>query len=290
MLPTGRLVEFWDGGDPHGRAVLVHSGTPDPREAGRFSHRHGVSAGVRLICLNRPGYGGTTPADASLAVGGRDTAELAAELGLDDYAVIGTSGGGPFAVATGAVDPVHVRAIAVVAGIGPWTLLDEVPEVPESEDRADWRAILEMADAGDTAGARTAFVAEAVREYGGLADLDREAQIAAFFGGYESPLLNDPEFTDIVSDEIRTVLDSFDGYAFDLLAYGGPWDIDPSDVRAATTLWYGAEDAVCPPGHGQWLAERITGSTLVVLPGADHLEVCTGHKPEVLAAMLAQWS
>jgi pimeloyl-ACP methyl ester carboxylesterase len=289
VLPTGRLVEFWDGGDPAGRPVLIHSGTPDPREAGRLSHRLGLSAGLRLICLNRPGYGGTTPADPSLAIVGRDAAGLAVELGLDEYGVVGMSGGGPFAVATAVVDPTHVRAVGVVAGMGPWRVLDDPSEDSENVERAEGRILLAQADAGDLAGARAGFVAEAVRDFGGLADLDDEARVAAFMGGYESPRLKDPEFCDIVADEIRVVLESFHGYAFDSLAWGGPWDVDPSDVRAATTLWYGADDDVCPPRYGQWLADRIAGSKMVVFPGADHMEAITGHKPEVFAALLAQW-
>jgi pimeloyl-ACP methyl ester carboxylesterase len=243
-----------------------------------------------LICLNRPGYGGTTPSDPSLEVVGRDAAGLAVELGLDEYAVVGTSGGGPFAVATGVVDPVHVRAVAIVAGVGPWRLLDDVPEDPETEDRGVWRAPLAMADAGDVAGARARFVAEALQDFGGLAELEGDAQVAAFMGESDSPRMQNPEFRDVVVDEIQALLDSFEGYAFDLLAWGGTWDVDPSDVKAATTLWYGAEDAVCPPRHGQWLADRITGSTLVVLPGADHMEACMGHRSDIFAALLADWS
>ena len=57
---------------------------------------------MRLVALNRPGYGGSTPSAApSLLATGRDTAALADVLGLQDYAVLGISGGGPFALATG---------------------------------------------------------------------------------------------------------------------------------------------------------------------------------------------
>ena len=38
---------------------------------------------------------------------------------------------------------------------------------------------------------------------------------------------------------MRAVFASADGYVFDNLAWGGIWDVDPSDVAAPTLLRYG---------------------------------------------------
>src|SRR5215212_9396564 len=127
VLPDGRVLEFWDGGDPQGRPVVFHPGTPSCRVLGRYGHEAALSAGVRLLAVSRPGYGGSTATSTvpSLMATGRDTAALAAAAGLEEYAVLGTSGGGPFAVAAAVADPDVVRAVGVVAGIGPWRLLNE---------------------------------------------------------------------------------------------------------------------------------------------------------------------
>ena len=50
----------------------------------------------------------STGAPSLMAVG-RDTAALASQLGLDGYAVFGSSGGAPFAVASAVADPGAVR-------------------------------------------------------------------------------------------------------------------------------------------------------------------------------------
>ena len=97
---------------------------------------------MRLVSMSRPGYGGsTTLRTASLLAVGRDTAALANHLGLDDYAVVGCSGGGPFAVATAIADPDGVQALGVVEGVGLWRLLDEPSSLPEE------RAMLALLDA-----------------------------------------------------------------------------------------------------------------------------------------------
>jgi pimeloyl-ACP methyl ester carboxylesterase len=290
QLASGRLVEFWDGGDPAGSPLVMHTGTPDPRESGRLSHRHAVAAGIRLICINRPGYGGTTVAAPSLAQVGRDTAALATELGLDGYAVVGVSGGGPYAVATATADQDRVQAVGVVAGIGPWRLLNARPSDPGEDMWAVDRELLALADAGDFEGALAGFVAEAAKEFGPLADMDEHAQVIAFFGGTDGPRFQDPEFCDVVIDEIRVVLDSYAGYAFDNLAWGGPWDVDPREVRAPTTLWYGTADDICPPTHGAWLAERIERSELRLMPDENHVQVCMGHQPEVFSTLVKNGS
>ena len=80
-----------------------------------------VAARVRLVSVNRPGYGGSSLSTAeapSLLAVGKDTAALAALLGLEQYAVIGISGGGPFAAATAVADRDAVHALGVVDGTG----------------------------------------------------------------------------------------------------------------------------------------------------------------------------
>ena len=116
---------------------------------GTWGHEAAVSAGVRLVSVNRPGYGGSTATAGapSLLATGRDTAVLAAHLGCERYAVFGLSGGGPFAVAAAIAEPGHVGALGIVGGVGPWRVLDDKSRDP------DGRACLALLDAGNVAGA-----------------------------------------------------------------------------------------------------------------------------------------
>jgi pimeloyl-ACP methyl ester carboxylesterase len=286
VLGDGRVVDYWEGGDPDGRGMILHPGTPATRLLGRWGHEAAVAAGVRLISVSRPGYGGSTviPAEAPslLAVGG-DTAALAAHLGLGEYAVIGISGGGPFAVATAVADPNTVRAVGVVGGVGPWRLLDESSVYPEE------RECLALLDAGNVAGAWAGFRRLVDQDFDGLSALDDAARVDAILTGEESPLIHDEGYRAIWADNMRVVLDRRDGYVFDNLAWGGIWDIDPRDVEAPSLLWYGELDKGVPPAVGQWYADRIEGSHLVIVPGEGHLDVCDTHWPEVLAGLLRIW-
>jgi pimeloyl-ACP methyl ester carboxylesterase len=172
---------------------------------------------VRLVSVSRPGYGDSTStvgAPSLLAVG-RDTAALASHLGLDEYAVFGISGGGPFAVATAVADPGTVRALGVVAGVGPWRLLDEPSAYPEE------RECLALLDAGDVAGAWTGLLSLAERDYEPLVALDDAGRVDAMMAGEKSPLIHDEGYRAIWADNMRVVLSRLDGSVFDNLAWGG---------------------------------------------------------------------
>jgi pimeloyl-ACP methyl ester carboxylesterase len=285
-LPDGRVVEYWDGGDPSGRPLIFHPGTPETRVMGRWAHDAAVSAGVRLVSINRPGYGGSTPSTIpSLMRTGRDTAALAARIGLHEYALVGLSGGGPFAVASAVADPSHVHALGVVGGIGPWRVLDGSVRDPEGSK------CLDLHDAGDVAGAWDCMSRDVDQAYRGLAMLEDAARADAMLAriGAGSRLVHDEAYRAIWADNMRVVADGFDGSVFDNLAWGASWDVDPRNVAAPTLLWYGEPDVLCPPAHGQWYSERIAGSELIVLPGERHLDVIDGHWPEVLAGLLSIW-
>ncbi len=284
VLPDGRVVEYWEGGDPAGRPMLMHPGTPATRWLGRWGHQAAVTAGVRLVAVSRPGYGGstTTTEAPSLLAWGRDTATVASHLGMEEYAVVGISGGGPFAVATALADPGAVRALGIVGGVGPWRLLDDPSTLPEQ------RACLALLDAGDLAGARACLHVRMERLTSGLAELDDDARVDWVLEGEDSPLVHDAGYRAIWADTLRVVLDHLDGWVFDSLAWGATWDIDPTEVSAPTLLWYGAVEEDLPTGH--WYADRIAGAELVIVPGEGHLDVCDSHWPEVLGGLLRIWT
>jgi pimeloyl-ACP methyl ester carboxylesterase len=285
-LTDGRILEYWDGGDPAGRPVLEQPGTPATYALSLIQHDVAMDRGVRLVVVNRPGYGESSPSRASLAAIGRDAAELAQALGWGEYAVVGTSGGGPFASATAFIDRRAVRVLGVLAGVGPWRDLE-----PREED-ADERALWSTVGPGGPKEIRADYRALFDTEMGALRDLSDEARVEAILARFTSPLAADPAVRRGFAENFRVLLDGphgFDGAVTDCLAYGGAWDIDVTAITAATLLWYGESDTSCPPSHGEWYAERIAGARLTTLPGLDHLGVCAGSWALVLDSLLATW-
>jgi pimeloyl-ACP methyl ester carboxylesterase len=283
-LPDGRIFEYFDGGDPSGRPIFHQPGTPATRIMGKLWHQAAVTTGVRLISVSRPGYGGSTAIvdRPSLSAAGRDIAALATLLGLEQYAVVGASGGGPFTVAAAAVDPQRVRAVGVVAGIGPWRELADPSAEPEE------RACLARLDEGDLVGARAGLrdLVENVWQRG-LRELDDDARLDAWLGG--DPMAHDEAHRAIMAEAMREVLESTEGAVYDGLAHGGGWDFDLGAVQAPTLLWYGDADKIAPVTYGRWYAERIANAEFVIFPDEGHRTVGDSHRPEMLAALLQTW-
>jgi pimeloyl-ACP methyl ester carboxylesterase len=72
--PDGRTLMVQEGGDPTGRPVLRHGGSPNSRLLYGPHVRHAAEHGIRLISYDRPGYGGSTPKP------GRTIADCAADV------------------------------------------------------------------------------------------------------------------------------------------------------------------------------------------------------------------
>ena len=114
--PDGRILAIEEAGDPNGRPVLVHNGTPNSRHLYQPITIDAAVRGLRLISYDRPGYGGSSPQPGrSVADCAADVRAICAELGIGRLAMWGVSGGGPHVLACAALLPDLVIAAASLA-------------------------------------------------------------------------------------------------------------------------------------------------------------------------------
>jgi pimeloyl-ACP methyl ester carboxylesterase len=283
-LPDGRRVAVREGGDLDGAPVLFHHGTPASRHQAGLVEAAARRRGVRVISVNRPGYGAAPDTPPSLASVGADTVAVARAVGVREFVTAGVSGGGPYALATAIAGGGKVVEVVVVAGIGPWRIIqDAVPGDPERE-------LLSLTDEGRVEAALTGFRALAVADHRGLLEMDDdEAMVDAYLDGAPGDDLGwlDREKKLSWAADLREALARFDGYARDNVAWGGDWDIDVTAIGCPVRLYYGDQDRLVPPAHGRWLSERIPSATLVTLPGAGHGTASFGYWDDIFADITA---
>lgn len=102
QLPDGRTLGYAEYGNPQGRPLLYFHGYPSSRIEAEPADALARRCGIRLLALDRPGFGLSTPQAGrhrKLLDWPDDVRAFAAGLGLDRFAVMGLSGGGPFALA-----------------------------------------------------------------------------------------------------------------------------------------------------------------------------------------------
>lgn len=109
-------------GDPEGRPVFLMHGTPGSRLGPIPRSTVLYNLGVHLISFDRPGYGGSDRLiGRQVAAAAVDVQTIADELGLDRFAVVGRSGGGPHALACGALLAERVHRVAALVSLAPGT-------------------------------------------------------------------------------------------------------------------------------------------------------------------------
>lgn len=119
-LQDGRALASVEWGDPAGEAILEFHGLPSPREADTVSGEFLQQRGIRRICVDRPGVGFSDPSpNRTLLDWPRDVEQLVDALGVEHFAILGVSGGVPYALACAMDLPNRVTSVAAVSGLGP---------------------------------------------------------------------------------------------------------------------------------------------------------------------------
>jgi len=289
----GRVVRTLEAGALGGAPLLVFHPTPSSRLFVRQHADAALRTGVRLLGFSRPGSGGSTMTTPGLRVVAEDAARVADAAGVETFAVLGFSGGTPFAAATAALFPDRVRAVGLCAAVAPWQEIgDRGIEFDDELER-----LVDLAGR-DLAAALEGVRARGEREYADQLSLDDAALSAHLVADAGAP--DDEVLTPLLAmGQAITLRDAFDqdddeadygppvydGYAFDELAFSCPWDVDVRDVVAPTWIWQGSRDVVTPLDHARWYAAQIGDSTLVVRDGLGHLGSFEAHRDEMLATL-----
>ena len=116
-LPDGRTLAYTEIGAPGGPVALYFHGAPGSRLELVALDEAFAAVGVRVVTPDRPGYGGSTPRRGrTTADWADDVAALADHLGVERFAVMGLSSGGPYAVACASLLGDRVTGAIVAAG------------------------------------------------------------------------------------------------------------------------------------------------------------------------------
>lgn len=282
----GRVLRVRDAGDPHGSVVIYFHGTPGSRLDLAFGEVVAADHGVRLVSFDRPGYGGSTAASFGLASIARDTEAVADQLGVGHFATLGQSGGGPFALAAGAVLGDRVVRVGVASGAGPFEL---VPGAIDALDENDLGALALLP--GDPLGAANGFAAGFEPLLRLFAEASPSAIVSAFEGllsAHDQELMKEERFALAFATSMHESLvqGTAIGGGWDNVSWVGSWDVDITLIDCPVLLWYGEDDRFAPLAHGLWLRDHVKNARLVQRAGEGHLGLFE-HFAEMLGQLTA---
>src|SRR5579859_3209895 len=271
----GEMIRVEEFGEPGGKPVLVHPGSPGSRRLFRPDAELAAGEfGLRLISYDRPGYWGRPRRkDRRIADAITDIRHIAGALGIARMGVWGFSGGGSYALACAALLPELVTGAAVFASFAPYGSpgLDfcegmspeyagevELFFTDRTTARQNWRQ-----DA-DRLFATTSTPEGWMARWGDAAGSDdaRSWEVACH----------------LASSVRDSMADGDDGWWDDWTAILTPWGCDVTTIRVPVRLWHGADDQAVPVAHGRWLATHVPRIVAYISESEDHTNVEHNHK------------
>ena len=277
----GRRLGFAEFGPPDGKAVVWLHGTPGgrrqiPAEARSYAEAHGL----RIVGIDRPGIGSSTPhLYGSMADFPADLEVLADGIGLDDMVVIGLSGGGPYALAAGQALPGRVTAVGVLGGVAPTVGDDAIGGglVAIGKRLAPIIAIGRVPIGIGLTGV--------IRVIKPLASPGLDL-FARFSPAGDRALLERPEFKAMFLDDLLNgSRKQISAPLADVLLFSRHWGFELADVKVPVHWWHGDADHIIPFEHGVHGVSRLPNAELHVLPGESHLGGL-GAGEEILVTLL----
>jgi pimeloyl-ACP methyl ester carboxylesterase len=263
QLADGRTQQWLELGPSTSPPVLFCHGGNDCRLEARWIAPAVAAAGIRLITLDRAGFGGSTFSPSQSFVSGTDEVTgLLDHLGLDAVRVIGLSGGGPHALALAAAAPDRVTSVDLVASPCPW-------DQPGFLD-GTWLPIR-----------LTYLLARYAPDWmffplqRAMNDAERNLTYADRMPAPDARLLRDhPEVGQAMVTSVTAAhADGYRGAVQEWRHYTQPWGFALENVHASVRLWYGTDDGMAPPSMGEVLHRRLPNALLTIVPDRAHLSI-----------------
>jgi len=266
-LADGRWIACLRLGEPHGRPVLYFHGFPGSRLEARILADAASRAGVRLLAVDRPGFGESTfQPRRSIRQWSTDISAVTAALGVQRFSIVGMSAGAPYALACAVALAARVDQVALVSPLSPL-------------DGGHWprgmiarnRALLALAACAPVLARGTAhIIATWIR-------LSGDRYVRFMIAGLHSPdrdLFANPGYRSIMTENMMEALrHGGRGAAWELTLITQPWDLRLEDVHGPVRLWQGLADEILPATLAQNLARTLPACAARYIPAEGHLSL-----------------
>jgi pimeloyl-ACP methyl ester carboxylesterase len=279
-----RQISFAEFGAPQGRPVFWLHGTPGarrqiPTEARVYSEDHNI----RLIGVDRPGIGSSTPHRYSCILSFADDLRTIADtLGVDKMAVIGLSGGGPYALGCAAAMPDRIVVAGILGGVAP-TRGPEAISGGAMNLGVRIAPLLKLGGAPLRVGA--SMLVQSIRPVASPALY----AYAAVSPQADRHLLTRPEFKAMFLDDLLNgSRKQLDAPFNDVILFARDWGFRLDEVKVPVRWWHGDHDHIIPFSHGQHMVSLLPDAELFRLPEESHL-AGLGRGEEILSTLMKLW-
>jgi pimeloyl-ACP methyl ester carboxylesterase len=279
-LPDGRELAYEEYGDPAGEPVLSFHGGLSSRLDAAPAHQAALDLGVRLLSPDRPGIGRSTfQPGRRLLDWPADVAALTDALGIDRFAVMGWSCGGPYAAVCGARMSDRITAVGLLSSAVPLELVGTTKGLARDD-----RILLFLVRWAPRLA--SALLRVTIRD---ASERRLYREIRRSFPAVDRAALEERgSIVDAVAFVKESMRQGAEGCLQDYRVFGSPWGFDLSEVTVPVQIWEGEEDNTGPPEYRELLLRHLPRAQLSLVPGEGHLSLLQHQAPAILRHLTGQ--
>lgn len=273
-LKDGRTLGYAEFGNPKGYPVFYFHGWPVSRLSGKITDESAKELNLRIIAPDRPGIGlSDFQENRKILDWAQDVLELADFLNLKKFAVIGQSGGGPYAACVAFKIPERVSKVGILVGLGP-TYVKGLLDGMSWYNKLGWRNY-----------SKIPYLAELATFLHYLeAKLSLGFLLPYSFGAKsdQQVLSSKKSQKKLLESKKEVFRNGIKGASLELKLFTSDWGFDLTQIKPEVFLFYGTEDKNVPIAMGRYFKSKIKNSDLIEYPNEGHLISAT-HTKEILS-------
>jgi pimeloyl-ACP methyl ester carboxylesterase len=279
VTKDGRNLAYVEVGDPSGPLVIHNHGGPSSRLEAHLFAEAASKHKLRLICVDRPGIGQSSPQETrSYAGWAGDMTAIADALGYREFGVTGWSEGGPWALAAAAyIDPMRLRHVTNIAGgcygaFGDNWAADRLSKA----DALGGFLALHFAPGFRLMYAALGVTAEHFRK-------TYIKEIAKAVNEYDRRILLQPDVeTAFCEMSAECFAQGSEGLVRDSECLYRAWAFDVTRIERRVHIWQGLADTLVAPFINLAIADRMPGAVWHSVEDAGHF-IAVGAADDILA-------
>ena len=280
-LPDDRYLGYLECGEPGGKPIFYFHGFPGSRLEVQFAHHTASGHNIRMIGIDRPGYGiSSHKQKRTIFDWPDDVIQLADHLGIGRFSVLGVSGGGPYAAVCACKIPQRLISAGIVCGLGPINPACAI-------DSMLWINRLGLRIATHLPG----LIKIIMQPVAYL--LRHKASTVVSFLARRTETADRIELrkSDVKAIMTATFKESMRngsaGAARDVILYARPWGFDLRDIRLPVYLWHGNTDKIVPVSMGTFMAEIIPNCRASFYEHEGHFSLLINCMSDILVTLVA---
>lgn len=262
-----RQIAYCEYGDPQGKPVFYFHGTPGSRYEPALADPVATEYGYRIIALDRPGMGRSDYVKGRrLLDWPQDVKEVARQLGIETFGVMGASGGGPYVLACSYGIPEQLEFAVLMGSWGPvaaepqlWQQMAPLDQFfGKLSKSASWILYVPFSLLG--------YAAQWMSPQGFINLLESSMSAA------DKQLVEDQEMAQFFADDIAEGFrQGVRGPADDAIILYGEWGFRVEDIETEIHLFHGEEDKFASYSYAVYFDEKIPQTKLYGYQGEGHL-------------------